>query len=301
MISRKKKAFTVVGIGEILWDLLPEGKQLGGAPANFAYHAHCFGARGEIVSAIGDDVLGREIRNKVKDMNLGINNIELDAKHPTGTVSVKLDNQGTPDYTIHQKVAWDYIPWNHSISRLAKKTEAVCFGSLAQRSTVSQHTIKKFLMNTNPDCLRIFDVNLRQKYHSNDTIKQSFKLATILKCNENELKDIAGYCHITGNEERVVKQLITTYNLLLVAVTRGKRGSVLYTPKLKSVISAPSVKVVDTVGAGDAFTAGICMGILFKWPLEILHQKATKLSAFICTQKGAMPLYPAKIKQKLFI
>ncbi len=298
MRSEKKKEFIVVGLGEILWDFLPEGKQLGGAPANFVYHAQNLGAKGVIISAIGNDDLGDEILDQVKTVNLCVDYIARDRKHPTGTVSVELVNQGIPDYTIHENVAWDYIRWNPTMLALAKKADAVCFGSLAQRSPVSHETIDKFLKSTKPDCLRIYDVNLRQAYHSADTIRKSLERTIILKLNEDELPVIAKYCHITGNEERVVKKIIDKYHLKLIALTKGRKGSVLYNPDLKSVVRAPSVQVVDTVGAGDAFTAAFCIGLLKKQSLEMLHQRATTLAAYISTQKGAMPMYPDALKQE---
>ena len=296
-----KKDDCVVGLGEILWDLLPQGKQLGGAPANFTYHAQILGATGFPVSAVGNDILGMEIRKKLKTKGLDDRYVSVLDNRSTGTVSVKLDEQGVPDFTIHKNVAWDYIPWSDTLQDLARKADVVCFGSLAQRSECSRSTIIQFLRQTRHDCLRILDVNLRQNYHTAGILKYALGVADILKLNEDELPVIASYFDLRGSELDMITALIETNNLRMVVLTKGAGGSLLQTESDVSELAAPAVAVVDTVGAGDAFTAAVAVGILKGLPLKLLHQRANKLSAFVCTQKGAMPSLSEKLLQEILL
>jgi len=289
----------IVGIGEILWDLLPGGKQLGGAPANFVYFAQALGATGYVVSAVGNDTLGHEILNRLQRLSLPHKYIHIDADHPTGTVYVKLDSEGVPEFTIAEHVAWNYIPSSPELTQLAAQTDAVCFGSLAQRSLVSQATIIRFLKSMTTKCLRVFDVNLRQNFYTKNIIKQLLPLTDVLKLNEKELPVIAELLSINGSETSILKQLVETYDLQLIALTKGKDGSRLFGANINSIERVLSVKVVDTVGAGDAFTAGLTVGLLRKLPLETIHCQAARLATFVCTQPGATPAIPLDLKNSL--
>ncbi|MBI9018859.1 MAG: carbohydrate kinase [Phycisphaerae bacterium] len=281
----------VVGLGEILWDMLPEGRRLGGAPANFAYHSHALGARGVIVSSIGDDNDGEEIFDRLTKLDIETKYLSRTANYPTGTVSVELNEEGQADYLIHSPVAWDDIQWNDSLAELARKCDAVCFGSLAQRNSVSRQTIQQFLQATTRDCLRVFDINIRQDYATAEIVQESMRLGNILKLNDEELPAIASMLGINQEDEtKLINELILHYNLICVILTKGSAGSVIYTKDDISVCPGQHVKVADTVGAGDSFTAAAVMGLLENKPLRQLHQRATKIAAYVCTQPGATPV-----------
>lgn len=284
----------VTGIGELLWDLLPDGKQLGGAPCNFAYHASQAGCESYVVSAVGNDDSGSEIKNRMKSLGISDEFIQTDS-HPTGTVSVALDKKGHPDYTIHQNVAWDFIAWENGLADLAKQTDAVCFGSLAQRNSISRQTILKFLETTRPDCLKVFDINLRQSFYNSVTIVRSLEFANILKLNDDELPVVAGLLGLQGTDDELMSQLMQKFCLKLVALTKGDKGSILMTSKEKSFMEVPKVKIADTVGAGDSFTAILVAGLLRNEELKKIHKTATQIAAFVCTQKGATPKLPESL------
>ena len=295
----KSDKIYAVGLGEILWDLFPEGKQLGGAPANFAYFAQILGAKSFVVSTVGDDDLGREIINQIESIGLTTDFVATDPAHATGTVSVALNSAGVPDFTIHQNVAWDYIPLTDGMLSLASRADVVCFGSLAQRSQISKEAIQAFLKVTRQECVRVYDVNLRQSYHDKETVQNSLEAATIVKLNEDELSVIADYCSLNGSEIEALTQLITRFDLKLVALTKGDKGSYLLTSDIHSELSAPSVQVVDTVGAGDAFTSALVIGYLSGQPIDLIHRNATILAAYVCTQKGATPSLPSSLMKKI--
>jgi fructokinase len=285
----------VVGLGEILWDMLPGGKQLGGAPANFAYHAGLLGADACIVSSVGSDDMGQEILGQLNALKLKTDYIAVDPVHPTGTVSVKLDPDGHPEYIIHQDVAWDFIPFPGSTKALAGKADAVCFGSLAQRCEASGTTVISFLESTRDDCLRVFDINLRQKFYSEDIIRRSLELSSVLKLNDDELQTLAEMVSCKGDEKQVARELITAFSLDLVALTMGENGSLLLTPGEESFFRTEPVEVEDTVGAGDSFTAALAAGLLKGLPLREIHRHAAELSAYVCTRKGATPDVPGHL------
>lgn len=282
----KKKVVT--GIGELLWDMLPDGKQLGGAPCNFAYHALQAGCESFVVSAVGNDDSGAEIKDVIKTLGISDKFIQTNS-HPTGIVSIKLDEIGHPDYTIHKNVAWDFISWENNLNNLAKQTDAICFGSLAQRNGQSGITIKKFMKAVSEDCLKVFDINLRQEFYSTRIIEESLKLANVLKLNEDELPIVASIHDLGGNTESQLEKLMELYQLKYIAYTMGSAGSFLLSEDESSFIAVPKVKVVDTIGAGDSFTAILIAGILYENPLTQIHKKATEVSAYVCTCKGATP------------
>jgi fructokinase len=282
----------VIGIGEVLWDLLPTGRFLGGAPANFAFHANQLGAEGLVVSAIGRDELGSEIQSQFQELGIGAAGLRS-VNAPTGTVTVEMHG-GQPNYTIHTDVAWDQIPFDADLERVAHNAAAVCFGSLAQRSKESRDNIHAFLAATGKACLRVCDINLRQHYFDAATIEASLKLCTVLKLNHEELPVIAKLLQLTGSTEEAIPQLIARFDLQLLVLTRGAAGSSLYGKWRTSHHAGEQItQVVDTVGAGDSFTAAIVMGLLRWEDLDQIHARAARLAAYVCTQHGATPALPA--------
>ncbi len=282
----------VVGIGEILWDMLPGGKQLGGAPANFAYHATALGGAGSVVSCVGADRLGHEIIVRLGALGLDQSGLAVDPEHPTGTVDVQLDDHGKPSYAIREQVAWDYIPWSDSLRELAAKTDAVCYGTLAQRAEVSRTSIRDFLKATPSACLRIFDVNLRMDFFNSEIIRSTLLLSNALKINDEELPVVARLLDIRGAEAAVLSELLRRFKLRLVALTRGDQGSVLMSAAGIHVHPGIRTSVVDTVGAGDAFTAGVVMGLLQGLRLDQVNDLANRLASHVCSQAGATPPMP---------
>ena len=290
----------IVGLGEVLWDMLPEGKKLGGAPANFAYHSGQFlGSDNTIaVSAIGDDDLAKETLDNMKSHSL--NFLMPKVEYPTGTVQVTLDGYGVPTYDIKENVAWDNIPFNAEIEEIAKNCRAVCFGSLAQRNVVSRNTINKFLDSTLKDCLKIFDINLRQNFYTKEVIENSLHRCNILKINDEELITIGRLFEFQDLDLRSeCRMLIKNYNLDILVLTCGVNGSYVFTDNEMSYQETPQVKVADTVGAGDSFTGTFCASILRGKTVKEAHEAAVKVSAFVCTQKGAMPEIPVELKNEV--
>ncbi len=282
---------TVVGLGEILWDVFPERKVLGGAPANFAYHVSQFGYNGYAVSAIGDDLLGKEILESLAKKNL--NYLIETTDFPTGTVEVTLNKNGIPQYEICENVAWDNIPFTAKTENLAKITGTVSFGSLAQRNEVSRESVKKFLAAMPEDSLKIFDINLRQHFYTTDLIDESLKLSNMLKINDEEVVVVSRLFEMTeDNEQDVCKRLLNDYNLDIVILTKGTEGSFVFTPKETSFQPTPKVHVADTVGAGDSFTAAFVASYMHGERITDAHQLAMEVSAYVCTQHGAMPKLP---------
>lgn len=282
---------TIVGLGEILWDIFPERKVMGGAPANFAYHVSQFGYNGYAVSAVGDDLLGKEILECLAEKKL--NYLIETTDYPTGTVNVKLNKTGIPEYEICENVAWDNIPFTAKTENLAKNTGTVSFGSLAQRNSVSRETIKKFLKSMPENSLKIFDINLRQHFYSRELIHESLQLANMLKINDEEIALVAQlYGYKENDEQDTCKRLLEEYQLDIIVLTKGTDGSFVFTPEETSFQPTPTVHVADTVGAGDSFTAAFVASYLRGQPLTDAHQLAVEVSAYVCTQHGAMPGLP---------
>jgi fructokinase len=277
----------VVGIGEILWDLLPTGKQMGGAPANFADQAWALGAESRIVSAVGDDGEGREILEALAVRGLDRGHIAVLPAVPTGTVLVGLDDAGIPRYTIRDNVAWDALPWTADLSRLAAKAEAVCYGTLAQRHSLTQATIRAFLEATKPSCVTVLDLNLRQSFYSREIIHDLLGRSRVLKLNEDEFLIVARLFSISGPETDILVRLRSLFSLELIALTKGPRGSRLMGREGDSVHSGFPVKVADTVGAGDAFTAALVMGLLEHKNLDEINESANRVASFVCSHPGA--------------
>ena len=287
----------VVGLGEVLWDVLPEGKKLGGAPANFAYHAGQFlGSDNTIaISALGEDRLAEETIEALREHNL--NDLLPRVPYPTGTVQVTLAEGGIPTYDIKENVAWDNIPFDDDIAAIARNCRAVCFGSLAQRNIVSRTTIQKFLDATPDDCLKIFDINLRQQFYTKEIIQESIRRCNILKINDEELVLIGRMFGYPGLDiENKCWLILGKYNLDMLVLTCGTNGSYVFTPGNVSFQETPKVTVADTVGAGDSFTGSFVGSILSGKSVAEAHRTAVRVSAFVCTQNGAMPEVPAELK-----
>ncbi len=288
----------IIGLGEVLYDVLPSGSKLGGAPANFAYHASQFGFDAYAISAVGNDMLGDQAL-KTFDQN-GLKYIVPRVPYPTGTVNVALDEQGVPTYTFTPNVAWDHLQLTPEIEAAAKDCRAVCFGTLAQRSDESRQMINKFLDATPDDCLKIFDINLRGNFYSKEIIQESASRADILKINDEELVVIGRMFDYPGLDmENKCWLILGKYNLKMIVLTCGTNGSYVFAPKQKSFVATPKVEVADTVGAGDSFTGSFTAAILAGMPIKKAHKLAVDVSAYVCTQKGAMPKLPKELTERI--
>ncbi len=290
----------IAGLGEVLWDMLPEGKKLGGAPANFAYHIAQFGFESTVLSAVGTDALGDEALAILRGKGLA-GEIERVA-YPTGTVQVTLDEAGIPRYDIREQAAWDHIPFTARVEALARHTRCVCFGSLAQRSPVSHATIGRFLdtMPDGADRYKVFDINLRQHFYSKEVIEASLRRCNVLKINDEELLLIEQMFGLdTGDADRTCRTLTERHGLRMLILTCGTAGSYVFSGDEVSFLETPTVKVADTVGAGDSFTATFCASLLGGLPLREAHRLAVDVSAYVCTQAGAMPELPGELVKRL--
>lgn len=294
----------VVGIGEVLWDILPEGRKIGGAPANFAYHVSQFGMQSLVISAVGDDALGTQI---LTDFHAkGLRNIIATVPHPTGTVQVDVNSEGVPQYSIAENVAWDNIPFTPELADLARSTRAICFGTLAQRSATTRATIHRFIdaMPHDSETLIVFDANLRQNYYDKYVLESSMRRCNILKINDDELCAIIKMMDDTSIEiqslqpetiRRYAAKFISRYNLKMIILTCGINGSYIFTPEITTFLPTPKVDVIDTVGAGDSFTATFVASILIDKSVVEAHRKAVDVAAYVCTQSGAMPAIPKRL------
>jgi fructokinase len=284
----------VVGLGEILWDLLPSGRQLGGAPANFAYCAYLLGDRGIVASRVGNDQLGRDIRESLENAGIADKFLQSDDSQPTGTVLVQIDSAGQPKFDITQPAAWDYLEWTEEWQGLAESADAVCFGSLAQRSAKSRKTILKFLSATRAGALRIFDVNLRQKFYSAEIVCQSLQHANAMKLNHEEVPRVKQLLSMgESNDARFCQDLIKRFDLKLICITRGSNGSLLYGRGDTDEHSGYRVNVKDTIGSGDAFTAGLVHEYLRHRSLAQINDTANRMGAWVASHSGGMPQRPS--------
>lgn len=281
----------VVGIGELLWDVLPTGKRAGGAPINFVYHATQMGAEGYAVSAVGNDLSGTEIVQELEKNH--ISNSLGTVEYPTGSVMVEL-KEGIPTYTIIEGVAWDHIPLTQESIDLIKRADAICFGTLALRSQASKETILSLLSYAREDALRFFDINIRQSYYSKELIETLLHKANVFKINDEELVLLRDMCKLEGSDEEVCRQILQKYNLKYLVLTAGCAFSSIYTADEVSTIPTPRVEVADTVGAGDSFSGAFVYSVLTGKSLREAHQTAVETAAFVCTQEGAWPPYPNK-------
>lgn len=293
---------TVVGLGEVLWDVLPQGKQLGGAPTNFAYISGLLGHRAIVASAVGADALGQELLARLTELNLDTAFVQASRQHPTGTVNVMLDRNGQPDYEIEENVAWDFLAWTPEWQQLAARAAVICFGTLAQRSAVSRETIRTFLRASRADAVRIFDVNLRQSFFSADVLAESLRLANVAKLNEMELHPVMQLLGLAADDARATRDandahgenasaecLRRNFGLDLVCVTRGGHGSLLAREGESDEHPGFKVHVADSVGAGDAFAAALAHHVLRGSSLRVTNEAANRMGAWVASQSGGTP------------
>jgi len=291
--------FRIIGIGEVLWDLLPSGPQLGGAPGNFAYHAQALGAHASVVTRVGADQLGREILRRFEELGLADGTVQVDDAAPTGTVAVALSDQGIPNYIIRENVAWDHLAVTPAALKAVRGADAICFGTLAQRSEPSRKSIQELVAIAPANALRVFDINLRQGYFSRQVIEQSLQLANVLKLNDGELPVLASLFNLTGSIPQQIERLSQMFHLRLVALTRGPDGSLLFKSGQWSDCHSMPIEIVDTVGAGDSFTAALVLGLLHQMGLDEINALADEVARHVCTCVGATPRLPKAIYDRL--
>jgi fructokinase len=295
--AKSNKRPVVVAVGEMLWDLLPSGKELGGAPTNFACQAQALGARAWPVSSVGRDALGQEILERLEALGLRHDLVQVHRNAPTGTVAVKVAPDGQPHFTIQENVAWDAIPANAAMLAVARRADAICFGSLAQRSPPSRRSIRRLVTAAPARALRIFDINLRQRFYSMEVIETSLRLANVVKLNDAELPIVAKMFRISGDVSEQLSSLARRFDLRLAALTRGARGSLLFERGRWSDHPGLRVRVRDSVGAGDAFTAAMALGILAGWALDEVNLRANEVAAFVCSKQGGTPTLPKSLRR----
>jgi fructokinase len=294
-------SFKIIGIGEVLWDLLPSGSQLGGAPANFAYHARSLGADACVVTRVGNDGFGQEILRRFKQQQIADGTVQVDEKAPTGVVTVTLSDNGIPSYNIKENAAWDQISVTLAALVGIQQADAICFGSLAQRGKTSRDSIQTLVASAAEHTLRVFDINLRQKFYSLEIIEQSLRLANVLKLNDSELPILADLLGLNGTTHNQIELLAKQFDLHLVALTRGPAGSLLFQAGKWSDCSSVPIKIVDTVGAGDAFTAALVMGLLSKMDLDEINRLADEVARFVCSYAGATPPLPREFANRFAV
>jgi fructokinase len=300
-MTNASKRRILVGLGEVLWDVFPDGPRFGGAPANFACSvAELAGADNNVfmVGAVGPDDLGRRAIDSLREHGVDTRHVATVDK-PTGQVLVKFDAAGHPSYEIGTDTAWDNIPWSDDFGHIAGRTDAVCFGTLAQRSPRSRETIQEFVRATRPERLRVLDINLRPPFWNEAVVIESLKLANTLKLNDEELPAIADALGWKGTNESILQKLMTTFSLDLVALTRGAAGALLVSKSgEQSDLPGQPTAVADTVGAGDAYTAALVVGRLKNLPLDAINAWATKVASFACSQPGGTPKFPPHLRKQ---
>jgi fructokinase len=290
-------SFHVVGLGEVLWDVLPEGKRLGGAPANFACHALALGADACVISAVGRDALGEELLAALQERGFAVDTLSQDSVHATGTVTVAVSEEGQPSYTIHENAAWDHLVPTAAAWRAVAQADAVCFGSLAQRHAVSRKAVGALLDQSSGDALKVFDVNLRQAYYDETILRESLQRANVAKVNEDELPIVGDRLGLSGENPRErLEALVDAFALEAAALTCGAEGSLLVAGDQCSWAEGVPVEVRDTIGAGDSFLAGFVMGLLLGKPLDWINAQANALARHVCTCEGATPALPEAIR-----
>jgi fructokinase len=294
-------AVIIVGLGELLWDMLPTGARLGGAPANFAVSCGRLGAHAVVASAVGHDDLGASACEGLGSNGADIGYVQKNAL-PTSEVTVHLHPEGHATYTIEQPVAWDGLDWTEQWAQLAREADAVCFGTLAQRSAHSRESLRRFVVETRPEAARIFDVNLRNPFWDDDTLAWGMQHATILKLNEDELPVMLktmGKPPELSEEAGAQALLHAGRELQLVCITQGSRGCLLTTRHAQVNHAGYPTTVQDTVGAGDAFTAAMVTYWMREAPLAGIAAAANRLGSFVASQQGAMPVFPATLRAEL--
>ena len=293
------KDHKIVGIGEVLWDMFSDGSRLGGAPLNFAAHCHQFGCEAYPVSSIGRDRVGERTRNRLAEMRMSDVFIQESSELPTGRVLVTVDGAGKPTYQIIENVAWDDLLFTPELERLAGSLDAVCFGTLAQRSPKTRKAIGQFLAAMTSKSLKVYDVNLREPFFSQEIVSLSLEQATILKLSDEELPVLASYFQLTGNVREQLSHLRDQFELTHVAYTRGGEGSLIVSLEEVDECAGFPVKPVDTVGAGDSFTAAFTYGLMEQWPLAQVNSFANRVASFVCSQKGATPQLPMELVSEM--
>jgi fructokinase len=289
--------FQILGLGEVLWDLLPKGRQLGGAPSNFAYHARALGANASLISRVGGDDLGREALQRLRQLGLPTDLVQIDPTHPTGAASVEVDPAGQPHFVIHENVAWDWLEETAVARQAVLAADALCFGTLAQRNRTTRNTLRALIATAPPTSLRIFDVNLRGDYFSTALIRESLALANALKLSDAELPQIASMLGLSGNTRDITARLAADFALRAVACTRGNHGSVLWHDGEWSEHPGIPAQVKDTVGAGDSFTAAMTLGLLLGWDLDHVNRCANEVASFVASSEGATPRIPERLAE----
>jgi fructokinase len=295
-LGRRSVPFTVVGLGEALWDLLPSGPRLGGAPANFAYHAAALGARAMVVTRVGDDDLGREVIRRFAQADLPRETVQVDLARRTGTVAVTLDEKGVPHYTFAEDAAWEHLAATDVALQAVRGAHAVCFGTLAQRSAISRKAIQQLVAAAPAGALKIFDVNLRLDFYSRELIDESMRLSNVLKMNDEELAVLTTMFSLHGDVMQRIERLVRLFGFKVVVVTCGLSGSLIHQNGRWSELRAQPVQVVDTVGAGDAFTAALSLGLLARMSLSEVHVIAAEMASYVCSQHGATPPIPRELR-----
>lgn len=289
----------IAGIGEVLWDVLEESEELGGAPINFAYHAGALGAEAYAISCVGDDRRGAAALKELENRSVSTEYITVLAGAKTGYVLAQVDAQGVASYTFPDDVAWDRLVIADEKGKLTSRLSAVCFGSLAQRSEISRKAIQNYLVGLNPDTLKVFDLNIRQKFYSRDIIETSLEMADVLKLNDDEIELLSGIFGLVGDQKTQMRQLMEQFSLHLVVLTRGNNGSLLMSPEGISDHAGYSARIVDTIGAGDSFTAATVLGLLKGYTLDQINDQANRIAAYVCSCKGAMPVLPEELVMRL--
>ncbi|HWL07345.1 MAG TPA: carbohydrate kinase [Planctomicrobium sp.] len=288
-MTTPKQRPIVIGLGELLWDVFPDGRRTGGAPANFAFQAGQLGCQGTLVTRIGTDASGNDLLAALEGKDLDLSGVQRDPQHPTGWVSVALNEQGHPEYTIHENVAWDAMEVTPELKAIMQQADAVCFGTLAQRHPVSRATIQTAVSLTPATCLRVYDVNLRQNYYDADWVAASLKLATVVKLNDEELPVLARMFSLPEDPVTFSRELISWFGLKMVCLTRGAKGCLIVTPDEVHDVAGKAVKVADTVGAGDSFTAGFVFAQLQNWNPGLSAEFANRIGGMVASRQGAMP------------
>jgi fructokinase len=292
------RKLVIAGIGEVLWDVYPDAARFGGAPANFACHAAALGAEAWMASTVGVDELGDRALDALEGAGVECGTVERDGEHDTGQVLVTLDSSGHASYKFADDSAWDHVEWSAALESLAGRCDAVCFGTLGQRSPISRATIQRFVGATPQQALRMFDVNLRQQFFDRRTIDASLQVASAVKLNEEELPKVAELCEIYASTPRhMLRELVERYDLRLAALTCGVGGALLIARDEESTCPAVPTKVVDTVGAGDAFTATLVPDFLREMPLAEVNRHANAVASFVCSQPGAVVKLPDYLVQ----
>ncbi|BDS05019.1 fructokinase [Oceaniferula spumae] len=294
--NNKWTRLKVAGLGELLWDIFPHGKRLGGAPTNFACHCQQLGAQAYPISSVGMDELGVEATAELNELGVDVSYVQVNKEFPTGRVLVDLDETGKPEYDILENMAWDHLQYTDALDSLARSIDAVCFGVLAQRSEKTRNTIQDFLLQTPSTALKILDVNLRAPYFTKELVESSLKIANVVKLSDEELPVLAEYFSLSGEVDQQLKSLRKMFALKHVAYTRGADGSVLVTQDGALETRGVKVTPVDSVGAGDSFTAAMCIGLLRGMPLAEVNKFANRVAAFVCSNAGAAPVLPASLK-----